>query len=283
MERIDGQKSGFRGLAKKILSWITCAMRPLTTLELQHALATNIGDAELDEENIPEIDDMISVCAGLVTFDEESGIIRLVHYTTQKYLETHIFRLTPQNVEKNDVAMAATQKFLAVTCVSYLSFNTFDSGYCKTNREFEQRLESNPLYGYAAENWGRHAREASVSCQEAVDFLQCKTKVEASSQALMVIRQYGRFSGYTQDFPQATTGLHLAVYFGAGDIVEALIQKGVEIDAKNSYGQTPLSWAAHEGHKAVVKQLLDKGADLESQDREDLMPLHRAVIGGRRR
>jgi hypothetical protein len=55
--------------------------------ELQHALAVEVGEAELDEENLPEIEDIVSVCAGLVTIDEESGIIRLVHYTTQEYFE----------------------------------------------------------------------------------------------------------------------------------------------------------------------------------------------------
>jgi hypothetical protein len=30
-------------------------------------------------------EDMVSVCAGLVTVDEESNIIRLAHYTTQEY------------------------------------------------------------------------------------------------------------------------------------------------------------------------------------------------------
>ena len=30
---------------------------------------------------------MVSVCAGLVTVDEESDIIRLVHYTTQEFFE----------------------------------------------------------------------------------------------------------------------------------------------------------------------------------------------------
>jgi hypothetical protein len=30
---------------------------------------------------------MVSVCAGLVTIDEESNIIRLVHHTTQEYFE----------------------------------------------------------------------------------------------------------------------------------------------------------------------------------------------------
>jgi hypothetical protein len=76
MERIDGQKSGFRWLAKKVLSWITCAKRPLITSELQHALAVNIGDLELDKENLREIEDMVSVCAGLVTVDTESSVVR---------------------------------------------------------------------------------------------------------------------------------------------------------------------------------------------------------------
>ena len=56
-------------------------------MELQHALAVETGTSELDEENLLEIGDLISVCAGLVIADEESNIIRLVHYTTQEYLE----------------------------------------------------------------------------------------------------------------------------------------------------------------------------------------------------
>ena len=87
MERIVGQEGGLRELAKKVLSWVTCAKRPLTTLELQHALAVEIGTSELDEENLPEIEDMVSLCAGLVTVDRESNVIRLVHYTTQQYFE----------------------------------------------------------------------------------------------------------------------------------------------------------------------------------------------------
>jgi hypothetical protein len=51
------------------------------------ALAVEEAKLELDEENLPEIEDMASVCAGLVTIDEESEIIGLVHYTTQDHFE----------------------------------------------------------------------------------------------------------------------------------------------------------------------------------------------------
>jgi hypothetical protein len=64
MERIEGQIADSQDLAKQALGWITCSKRPLTTLELQHALAVEIGQSSLDEENLPDIEDVVSVCAG---------------------------------------------------------------------------------------------------------------------------------------------------------------------------------------------------------------------------
>jgi hypothetical protein len=75
MQRIEKQDMDSQQLAKDVLSWIVCAKRPLTTSELQHALAVEASDDELDEDNLPLVEDMVSVCAGLVTVDEESGII----------------------------------------------------------------------------------------------------------------------------------------------------------------------------------------------------------------
>ena len=45
------------------------------------------GEPALDQDNLPELENMVSVCAGLVTIDEDSNVIRLVHYTTQEYFE----------------------------------------------------------------------------------------------------------------------------------------------------------------------------------------------------
>jgi hypothetical protein len=49
-------------------------------------LAVELKDEELDQDSIPDVEDIISVCAGLVTVDEESNIIQLVHYTPQATL-----------------------------------------------------------------------------------------------------------------------------------------------------------------------------------------------------
>jgi hypothetical protein len=78
MERIKGQVKDQEELAMQVLTWITRSKRSLTISELQHALAVKVGESELDKENLPHIEDMVSVCAGLVTVDEESKIIRLV-------------------------------------------------------------------------------------------------------------------------------------------------------------------------------------------------------------
>jgi hypothetical protein len=87
MERIYNQDEEDVQLAKKLLSWVSYSRRPLTVRELQHALAVELDDKATDEEALLDETRMISVCAGILTIDHESDIIRLVHYTTEEYFE----------------------------------------------------------------------------------------------------------------------------------------------------------------------------------------------------
>jgi hypothetical protein len=167
MKRIEGQLDGDEKLAKQVLSWITCAKRPLTTSELEHALA-ELRELQFDEENLSPIEDMVSVCVGLVTVDEESAIIWLVHYTTQEYFERTQKRWFPQ---------AETETDIATICVTYLSFDVFETGICQNDEEFEERLQSNPLYDYASHNWGHHARKGLTLISEVISFLKKKSQV----------------------------------------------------------------------------------------------------------
>jgi len=63
------------------------------------------------------------------------------------------------------------------------------------------------------------------------------------------------------------TRLHLAAYFGVQEALSALLNNTVEADAKNTKRQTPLSYAASNGHEGVVKLLLNTGkVDVDLKD-----------------
>ena len=252
MERIEGQIADSQELAKQVLSWITCAKRPLTTSELRHALAVEIGESDLDEDNLPEVEDMVSVCAGLVIVDKESDVIRLVHYTTQEYFERTWISWFPN-----------AQRDIATICVTYLSFDVFQTGFC-LNEDFKARLQLNLLYDYTARNWGYHVRAASIEDKQLIlDLLENGAKVSAASQAMMAS---GKHSGYSQTVPRQMTGIHLAAYFGLSETMTALLSNGYDPDVKDTNSRTPLSWAAGNGHEAVAKLLLDEGVDPDSKD-----------------
>ncbi|KFZ20700.1 hypothetical protein V502_03054, partial [Pseudogymnoascus sp. VKM F-4520 (FW-2644)] len=255
MKRIEGQLDGDEKLAKQVLSWITCAKRPLTTSELEHALAVELGESQFDEENLSPIEDMVSVCAGLVTVDEESAIIRLVHYTTQEYFE-----------RTQKLWFPDAENYITKICVTYISFKDFEIGICQDDEELEERLQSNPLYDYASHNWGLHARKGFTLIPETINFLQTKAQVEASSQALFAQKLHSGDIGYSQRFARQMTGLHLAAYFGLKDAVNSSLRTGQSAHLKDSSGRTPLSWAARNGNEAVAKLLLENGAEVDTKD-----------------
>ena len=79
------------------------------------------------------------------------------------------------------------------------------------------------------------------------------------------------------------TPLHRAAWFGHKEIVELLIAKGADVNAKDDsqsshYVGTPLNCAAWEGHKEIAELLIDNGADVNAKsDWFERTPLHDAI------
>jgi ankyrin repeat protein len=73
------------------------------------------------------------------------------------------------------------------------------------------------------------------------------------------------------------TCLVIAAFCGHLDICHLLIDKGVHIEAKNSYDDTPLNWAARFGRLEIVRLLCDHGADVEARNKWGMRPLHVAA------
>ncbi|KAK4465531.1 ankyrin repeat-containing domain protein [Cladorrhinum samala] len=265
VERIERQHHDQVELAKQVLSWITSAVRPLTTAELQHALAVEPDTMGLDEDNLPDIGDMVTVCAGLVTVDRESDVIRLVHYTTQQYFECTKALLSPNS-----------EADITATCITYLSYDQFDDGPCKTQEEFKLRLSTNKFYDYAANCWGCHALGVEKKCwDKVVNFLRSSSKARASSQALRIYQYPYHFLQISSDgWPYLLMGsLHLVAFFELEAFIDPLLDTKLEVNAADSGGNTPLYFAIRNVHLGTVRHLLQKGAVTNIRNSVGLTPL----------
>ena len=138
VRRIYEQNQDDVSLAEKVLSWITFALTPLTVTALQHAVATMLleeGSNDIDEDDLPDEDVLLAVCAGLVAIEKESNLIRLVHFTTQEYFERN-----------RTTRFANAQEKIAKTCLTYLSLTPFLGGACSDGLIYAGVLTGIPLF-----------------------------------------------------------------------------------------------------------------------------------------
>lgn len=154
MKRIEAQNNDEHQLARKVLYWILCAAMPLDLRMLQHALAVEpFVDSYLDDDGISPGELIVSVCAGMVVMQPDSGIVELVHYTAQEYLDRKASEYFPEAHEK-----------LLHVCISYLSFDEFQKGPCESSNCIRQRMHNYPLLRYASIYWALHVMKAR--CEE---------------------------------------------------------------------------------------------------------------------
>jgi len=272
MERVTGQVKDQEELALQVLSWITCAKRLLRVSELRHALAVEIGESQLDNDNLPDIVDMVSVCAGLVTVDSESDIIRLVHDTTQDYFERNQSRWFP-----------SAEKTIAATCITYLSFDIFkgDAFAVQTEMSDERVFMlyfDHPLFLYAAQYWGHHAcRGPEINILDLVlDFLEQAPKFAYYVMQNLIYR-YGAAGRRTAPIAPK---VQIAASFGLKKTLEALWEGGADIEARSSDGWTALGSAAWNGQEEVIGLLLEHGANMEAENNDGWTALANACRNG---
>jgi ankyrin repeat protein len=279
MERIFAQGEGSSKMARKILAWILCAHRPLNNPELLHALAIELGDTRVDEDNILETEQLLTICAGLVTIDEQSDSVRFIHYTTQEYLQRNRQTWLPH-----------AEIEIARSCTAYLSIDGLAVSPCSSTEAHEHRLKEFALLDYAAVYWGPHVNlimgsdYASASDEiatKALSLLLDNTRLSTLSQVLFMSEREPWSSAPVIEEGKGFFGSHWMARFGLLPLLEQWIEKKHESDQRDASGRTPLSWAVASRQEAAMKLLLDTGkVDVDSKDNDGRTPLSWAAWDG---
>ncbi|KAJ7706724.1 ankyrin repeat-containing domain protein [Mycena rosella] len=300
VERINRQSEDDKKLAWCTLSWVTNAKRPLRPSELREALAVEPGATDLDSDNLLDIDMILSVCAGLVVINQADKRLRLIHYTTQNYLDhvqSRIFPHAPMEI--------------TTTCITYLSFDTFRENlhdpmylfhryslldyaveYCLIHARGQPELHiQQPILAFLADcdpwwtlwNWkhsyGKRSKTAtrlwiaasfhlaeicrSLVPQEGDGTLVYEAAVDGLADIVRILMENGTGVDTTSTAPEAEydSALHAAAARGHVDIIHILLDHGVDIDLTGTAG-TALQMAALAGQKQSVRVLILRGANI---------------------
>ena len=191
----DQMQAGPKGEAFEAMSWIFHAPRPLRMEELCEALAIEIGDRNINRDNVPNPNRIIHVCESLVK--EVNGVVRFTHLTVFEYLQTLYKRRSP------DILPAS---HLAKVCLTYLQHDIFAEP-CHPDQELEGKVKEYKFSKYAAQYWGYHTRgdsEKNESLREMV-FGTFQSRNHGIVQSVYELRNAWRFEHYDQN----STLLHL--------------------------------------------------------------------------
>ena len=270
--RIQGQSQSRVRLATDVLMWVSYSKRPLSPDELQQALAVKSGRRSLDSGLWRSPKTLVDVCAGLVIVEEESNTVRLIHYTLQEFLQSHLGRLSNPNIH------------IAHVCRNYLLFDDFNRDV-ESIHELERLRQDMPFLSYAANHWGHHVSAESCESAETVQGEIFELLSDCSRVDLLfrlISRDELPFSYWTAGYRHSSEipPILAASFFGLEGVVQSLAKDPSSLNSRNSCGATALHWAVWKNERSIVQLLIRARADMNARNEDGDTPLHIAAFRG---
>ena len=279
-----------RDHAKRLLSCLVAAVRPLQVEELAEVLAVDYED----EEGIPRLNPnwrwedqeqaLLTSCSSLIAVVESDGsrVVQFSHFSVREYLTSDRLTASSGDVLRYHIAPEPAHTILGQACMSALlrSDDPIEPNGVKTRSQ---------LAGYAARHWVTHAQYENVSSylRKAMEYLFDLDKPYFSAWRDLYdidIRTtagsvFSLFNGFSKS---GAAPLYYAALCGFQDLVEHLILKYPEhVDARGGRYVTPLVAALAGEHFRTARILYDNGADPNVRGNFKSTALHSAAYYGR--
>lgn len=232
-----------RKWARRVLSWVVRAKRPLFSDELQHGLAFRPDDKTLDHKNFVSLVQVVSLCAGLLTINHTKDVIEPVHHTTREYFEIH-----------QQDWMQSGEQDMARACLRYL---TLDS----TDTQGRIASEDSVFLNYASRHWIFHSAKFEECLQEEIRWFFQHNKPVVETVAV-------QGTSYPENVQRWDIS-KFAAFLGLGSTFRALVidygkteDKPCDISLSHwtSQSQTPLFVEFERGDQTMLQIILEMGS-----------------------
>ncbi|PON27749.1 hypothetical protein TGAM01_v203516 [Trichoderma gamsii] len=275
----------------KVLMCVTHASRPLRLIELG-SLLSNMLHISLGQGK-----DLVRQSCGRLLELLEDESVSVIHHSFTEFLHDATRKTNADafpvldDTTSHEMLCVLLLEFLDgcphfdVTLDDYREANYDNHTWGRKERKRRDDLVNDlrvthPLVSYAAENLAFHLNKASaqpLAVKEALTRYLCPGKPAFETMILMNWR--GRLSASFNVFHLATAVRPpLAMPLRVVEIFAAT--EPTLLDAHDSDGRTPLSYAAENGHNDISQFLLAKGANAQSGGSQGRTPLHWAALKG---
>ena len=279
-----------RDHARRLLSCLVAAVRPLRVEELAEVLAVDYED----EEGIPRLNPnwrwedqeqaILTSCSSLIAIVESgaSRVVQFSHFSVKEFLTSARLSTSSGDVMRYHIALEPAHTILAQACMSTLL-------------RWDDRVKQNgtrnssPMSRYAAEHWVTHAQYKNVSSclRKAMEYLFDPDKpyfsawqrlhdMDTDAPYESTFYNFAKIPSWSRAVP-----LYYAALCGFQDLVEHLVFKYPnKVNARGGHYDTPLVAALAGEHFQTARILRDNGADPNVGGRFGMTPLHVAAYHG---
>ena len=277
---------------RDILISMLIAVRPLTLQEVAIIAALPVDY----REDISSIREYTEECGSLVTI--QKGRLDFVHQSAKDFLLSTSLLGISHNREK--------EHYIVLTrCFRYICSGVFstkviiqdnsdnDSDYTSSydsenGSEYTSAEESEKEFSHTAGHkvlkypalfWMVHGVGSGSGVKDILDQNLEFWHLESELRDVW-LQYYRKVDDQLPIIVKSFAAIHLAAYFGVVELIKELLASNKhDIDLKDSGKNTPMEYAAHNGHETMVKLLLEKGADVNQGGRYD-NALQAASAGG---
>ncbi|KAJ6110055.1 hypothetical protein N7486_002290 [Penicillium sp. IBT 16267x] len=249
---------------RTLLELVLAAKKPLTLGQANVALALAVREdplgshAELNDDLWPtkEFKTIVTNICGLLLSVHDSRLY-FIHQTAREFLISK--EKGNEESWKGKFSLPQSHGTMSRTCIKYLLLPDIKLPTDDDSFENSQTSKDDPPFpflAYSANHWPEHFRDQ--------DALLANQFVDDARQLCDTVKIWLHFHG-GWEVEGTDTDLGLASCFGLTQVVERLIDLGVDVNARGPGNNTALMGASDGGYPQIVNILLEEEADVNIQ------------------